>query len=132
MAPAGGTNTQRIEEMEVGLEEVKHTVAELQQQFVDQFALLTEKMTEEHEKLRNSLNTGKSVMGDGEGFKQMFRSLADLNGMVILCSNEGRVKLSQTPLGRQATAEFTGPFPGVQLSVNCSLNGPPQERQIAI
>lgn len=70
--------------------------------------------------------------GDGEGFKQMFRSLADLNGIVIMCSNEGRVKLNQTPLGRKATAEFTGPFPGVQLSVNCSLSGSPQEQTFSI
>lgn len=71
-------------------------------------------------------------LGDGEGFKQVFRSLADLNGLVILCSQEGRLRLHQTPQGRQATAEFTGAFPGVQLSVNCSLNGSPQEREIFI
>lgn len=71
-------------------------------------------------------------LGDGEGFKQVFRSLADLNGLVILCSQEGRLRLHQTSQGRQATAEFNGAFPGVQLSVNCSLNGSPQEREISI
>jgi hypothetical protein len=71
-------------------------------------------------------------LGDGEGFKQVFRSLADLNGLVILCSQEGRLRLHQTPQGRQAIAEFTEAFPGVQLSVNCSLNGFPQEREISI
>ncbi|KAL4567338.1 hypothetical protein LXL04_022921 [Taraxacum kok-saghyz] len=55
MAPGLGTNAQRIEEMEAGLEEVKTTITDLQQQVVDQFALLSEKMAEEHEKLRQSL-----------------------------------------------------------------------------
>lgn len=74
----------------------------------------------------------RANLGHGEGFKQVFRSLADLNGLVFLCSMEGRLRLHQSPTGRQATAEFTGAFPGVQLSVNCSLNGMPQEREISI
>jgi len=80
----------------------------------------------------NNQASRRPNLGDGEGFKQVFRSLADLNGMVILRSLEGRLQLNQTAEGRRVIAEYTGAFPGVQLSVNCSLNGSPQEREISI
>lgn len=66
--------------------------------------------------------------GDGGGFKEVFRSLTDLNGVVEMCSYAGRVKVFQTPAGRQALPQFTGAFPGLQLSVNCSLKGKPREQ----
>lgn len=71
--------------------------------------------------------------GHGEGFKQVFRSLTDLNGVVVLCSLEGRVTISQNPTGgRRATTGFTGTFPGFQLTVNCSLSGAATERYFSI
>lgn len=66
--------------------------------------------------------------GDGGGFKEVFRSLTDLNGVVEMCSYDGRVKVFQTPTGRQAQPQFTGAFPGLQLSVNCSLKSKCGER----
>jgi anti-sigma regulatory factor (Ser/Thr protein kinase) len=66
--------------------------------------------------------------GDGEGFKEVFRSLANINGLIELLSSEGRVRIVSTPDGRQATPQFTGSLPGFQLSVNCSLNSVPGER----
>jgi len=66
--------------------------------------------------------------GEGEGFKEVFRSLTNLNGMVELRSHDGRVKVVQVPAGREAAPQFTGALPGLQLSVNCSLKGPPGER----
>lgn len=66
--------------------------------------------------------------GDGEGFKEVFRSLANLNGLIELCSNDGRVRIVNTPEGRQATCQFTSFLPGFQLSVNCSLNSQTGER----
>ena len=59
--------------------------------------------------------------GDGEGFKQVFRSLVDFNGIVEMHSYDGRIKLMQSTGGREAVSQFTGSWPGFQLSVNCSL-----------
>ncbi len=66
--------------------------------------------------------------GDGEGFKEVFRSLADLNGLVELFSGDGRVRITTTPSGRQATPQFAGLLSGFQITVNCSLAGNPEER----
>jgi hypothetical protein len=65
--------------------------------------------------------------GDGEGFKEVFRSLANISGLIELSSSNGRVRIMCTPEGRQATPQFTGSLPGFQLSVNCSLNSIPGE-----
>jgi hypothetical protein len=59
--------------------------------------------------------------GDGEGFKEVFRSLANLNGSVELRSCDGRVRLSSHSLGREAEPGFIGFLPGLQLRVSCSL-----------
>lgn len=69
-------------------------------------------------------------LGNGEGFKQIFRWLADLNGFLVLASGDGRMQLRQTADGRQAMPGFSGAFPGLQLSINCSLAGPPDEKTI--
>jgi len=66
--------------------------------------------------------------GDGEGFKEVFRSLANLNGLIELFSGDGRIRIASTPAGRQATPQFTGLLPGFQITVNCSLAGEPAER----
>jgi hypothetical protein len=63
----------------------------------------------------------RAGFGDGEGFKQVFRSLVDFNGIVEMHSYDGRIKLTQTPVGREAVSQFVGSWPGFQLSVNCSL-----------
>lgn len=70
-------------------------------------------------------------LGDGEGFKQVFRSLADLNGLVTLASGDGRLRLRHSADGRKAIPEFSSAFPGLQLSVNCSLSGEPREIPIS-
>ena len=66
--------------------------------------------------------------GDGEGFKEVFRSLANLNGLIELFSGDGRIRITSTPSGRQATPQFTGLLSGFQITVNCSLAGDPGER----
>ena len=66
--------------------------------------------------------------GDGEGFKQVFRSLADINGLIELFSGDGRIRIASTPSGRQAIPQFTEPLAGFQITVNCSLAGEPSER----
>jgi anti-sigma regulatory factor (Ser/Thr protein kinase) len=66
--------------------------------------------------------------GEGEGFKEVFRSLMNLNGIVELRSGEGRVRLVCAPDGsRQAQPQFTGPFSGLQVAVSCSLTAPAKE-----
>jgi hypothetical protein len=70
----------------------------------------------------------RSHGGDGEGFKEVFRSLVDLNGIIELASCEGRVRVINAPLGRNATTQFTGACPGLQLSICCSLSGEAKER----
>lgn len=66
--------------------------------------------------------------GDGEGFKEVFRSLSNLNGLIELFSGDGRIRITSTPSGRQATPQFTGFLSGFQITVNCSLAGAPGER----
>lgn len=66
--------------------------------------------------------------GDGEGFKEVFRSLANLNGLIELFSGDGRIRITNTPSGRQASPQFTGLLSGFQITVNCSLNGVAGER----
>ena len=70
--------------------------------------------------------------GAGEGFKEVFRSLMNLNGLVELRSFDGRVRLLSTSVGREAIPQFTGYLSGFQLSVNCSLTSPPSERIIPL
>ena len=65
--------------------------------------------------------------GDGEGFKEIFRSFANLNGIVELRSHDGRVTVVKTTAGRAATPQFTGFASGFQISVACSLSGEPRE-----
>ncbi|MGC3957029.1 MAG: hypothetical protein QM813_03405 [Verrucomicrobiota bacterium] len=65
--------------------------------------------------------------GDGEGFKEVFRSLANLNGLIELRSNDGRVTVIGTPMGREATSQYCGEIPGFQIAVTCSLTGPVKE-----
>ncbi len=66
--------------------------------------------------------------GEGEGFKEVFRSLTNLNGIVDLRSGEGRVKLVCAPDGsRQAQPQFTGSFSGLQIAISCSLAAPAKE-----
>lgn len=66
--------------------------------------------------------------GEGEGFKETFRSLINLNGIVDLRSGDGRVKLVCAPDGsRQAQPQFTGSFPGLQVVISCSLAAPAKE-----
>ena len=66
--------------------------------------------------------------GDGEGFKEVFRSLTDLNGLIELFSGDGKIRITSTPSGRQATPQFAGLLSGFQITVNCSLGGEPGER----
>jgi len=69
----------------------------------------------------------RSFGGDGEGFKEVFRSMANLNGIVELRSHEGRIRIAQTTSGRKAEPQFTGFARGMQLNVSCSLSGLPRE-----
>ena len=75
----------------------------------------------------------RQFAGDGEGFKEVFRSLINLNGLIELRSRDGRVRVVQHPSGtRQAEPQFSGDVPGFQLSVNCSLAGCPREEIFCI
>jgi len=65
--------------------------------------------------------------GEGEGFKEVFRSLANLNGLIEIRSYDGRVTVVRTPIGREATSQFCGEIPGFQIAVTCSLTGPVKE-----
>jgi hypothetical protein len=70
--------------------------------------------------------------GDGEGFKEVFRSLANLNGLIELFSGDGRVRITSTPSGRQATPQFAGLLSGFQITVNCSLARKPEEKNFPL
>ena len=70
--------------------------------------------------------------GDGEGFKEVFRSLSNLNGLIELFSGDGRVRITSTLSGREATPQFSGLLSGFQISVNCSLAGNPSEKTFPI
>lgn len=66
--------------------------------------------------------------GDGEGFKEVFRSLSNLNGLIELFSGDGRIRIRSTSSGSEASPQFTGYLSGFQITVNCSLAGEPGER----
>jgi hypothetical protein len=74
----------------------------------------------------------RSGLGQGEGFKQVLRSLVERNGLLFLSSLEGRLTLRQRSDGEHAVVEFINAFPGVQLSVNCSLRGAAREQNFPI
>ncbi|MDB6027266.1 MAG: uncharacterized protein JWM68_3489, partial [Verrucomicrobiales bacterium] len=59
--------------------------------------------------------------GEGEGFKEVFRSIANLNGVVELRSFDGNVKITGSPNGRCAEVRFIGRLPGFQVRVSCAL-----------
>ncbi len=66
--------------------------------------------------------------GDGEGFKQVFKSLIDLNGIVEMHSGDGRVRLTCAPDGtRTVHPQFTTSFSGLQIMISCSLQPPAKE-----
>jgi len=67
-------------------------------------------------------------LGEGEGFKSVLQSIANLNGSVEFHSGNGRVRIIGTPSGREAKSRFIGFMPGFQISVTCSLKGEPGER----
>jgi hypothetical protein len=67
------------------------------------------------------------LSGEGGGFKQLFRSLADLNGLIILRSGNGLMSIKGSPGGRVSQGRLAIPFPGLQLSVACSLKNEPSE-----
>lgn len=76
--------------------------------------------------------SSRQMAGEGEGFKQLFRSLTDFNGIVEMRSGNGRLKVTQVPGGREAQPQFIAEAPGLQLSVSCSLNGNPREEIFSI
>jgi hypothetical protein len=72
----------------------------------------------------------RSLCGEGGGFKQLFKSLADINGYITLRSGNGCMSIQGGPAGRAGKGRLAILFPGLQLSVTCSLNGSPTELMI--
>lgn len=62
----------------------------------------------------------RAGMGHGEGFKQLFKSLVDLNGWVRLRSGDALVELRQDARGRRQTVGDVVPSEGLQLTVTCA------------
>jgi hypothetical protein len=65
--------------------------------------------------------------GEGGGFKQFFKSLADLNGHIVLRSGNGVMRIWGTPNGRRGEKGLASPLPGLQLCVTCSIMETPRE-----
>jgi hypothetical protein len=71
----------------------------------------------------------------GDGFKQLFLSLVDLNGSVRLRSGDGLLRISTDHTDRVADRGFCSPLPGLGVVVLSSLKGNPGEqiiRKIAV
>lgn len=69
--------------------------------------------------------------GEGDGFKQVLRALADRNAMLRLRSDDASVLLRPRDDQREA-AFFSSPqLRGMQVSLACDLRNAPEERQIA-
>jgi len=60
-------------------------------------------------------------LGPGQGFLQVFKSLADMNGQLIFRSGDGLLTIAGQPDRRQASKGSAVFFPGFQLSVSCSV-----------
>jgi hypothetical protein len=63
----------------------------------------------------------KINMGPGEGFKQLFKSLANLRGFLEFRSGDGLVSMEGTPSGYLETKQHASPSAGFQLGVTCSI-----------
>jgi hypothetical protein len=70
----------------------------------------------------------RSGMGEGEGFKEVYRSIANLNGLVEVRSHDGRATLTNQGGGRQIREGFIGFAPGFQLSICCSVREAAKDR----
>jgi hypothetical protein len=60
-------------------------------------------------------------MGPGNGFLQILKSLADMNGHLVFRSGNGVLTISGKPDMRHATKGSVNFFQGFQLSVSCSV-----------
>ncbi len=61
------------------------------------------------------------LCGEGGGFKQLFKSLADVNGFITFRSGNGFMSIRGGPDGRISKGRLAIPCAGLQLSVTCSL-----------
>lgn len=60
-------------------------------------------------------------LGDGNGFGQVFKSLADMNGYLVFRSGDGVLTIEGEAGKRQGTKASAVFLPGFQLSVTCSV-----------
>lgn len=60
-------------------------------------------------------------LGPGEGFKQLFRSLAALDGELRFRSGDATFEIKGTLDSVQGAAGFSPPIPGLLVSVRCKL-----------
>ena len=68
--------------------------------------------------------------GEGEGFKQVLRALADRNAMLRLRSDDAAIFLQARGNERQAVFASSPHLRGMQVSLSCDLRSPPEEREI--
>lgn len=70
----------------------------------------------------------RAMGGEGGGFKQLFKSLADINGFITLRSGDGFLTIKQRGEGgRESKGGLASPTSGLQLSVSCALKNPAKE-----
>lgn len=62
----------------------------------------------------------------GNGFRQVFKSLADLNGRIRLRSGDAELVYGGVST-RTADVGRTVPFPGLEVTVSCGIHEPPVE-----
>lgn len=65
--------------------------------------------------------TSNPIEEQGDGFMQVHRSLADLNGMLRFRSGDGVLSVNGQGESRQGSIGFVPPLSGFQLSISCAL-----------
>jgi hypothetical protein len=67
---------------------------------------------------------------EGEGFRTLFKSLADRNCRLRFRSDNAALNIEDAGMHREAAIASSPPLCGLQLSVCCTLKGRPEEKAI--
>jgi hypothetical protein len=68
--------------------------------------------------------------GEGEGFRQLFRTLVDRNVRIRLRSDDAAMVIHDATHSREAASVISPLLAGFQISVSCALDRPAREEAI--